>query len=316
MPTVRILFLVLLALVSLRGHVPAASFTGITLGLVSTSWNTQLPSAVATRAGFFREEGLEVRGITITRGGPVMMAMLASGEAQFVISGVVAMLRGIASGFPAVIVGGTVDKLDFTLLGAKGLTGVNDLRGKVIGVTGAGSSSEFAVVESLKRKGLVKDRDYRLVYAGDESVRVAALQTGRVQAIPVSAGRRLTVEKEGFPVLLEVGKVLPEFPSTVLVVTKVFAASSPDKVVGMLKALAKAIDLIRRDKDRAIEMGKAHGLPGDPTFQRRALDFMAEDFQVRLKTENLAAYMNVLGIGGEPEKFFDDSFLKRALSGR
>jgi NitT/TauT family transport system substrate-binding protein len=316
MPTVRILFLVLLALVSLRGHVPAASFTGITLGLVSTSWNTQLPSAVATRAGFFREEGLEVRGITITRGGPVMMAMLASGEAQFVISGVVAMLRGIASGFPAVIVGGTVDKLDFTLLGAKGLTGVNDLRGKVIGVTGAGSSSEFAVVESLKRKGLVKDRDYRLVYAGDESVRVAALQTGRVQAIPVSAGRRLTVEKEGFPVLLEVGKVLPEFPSTVLVVTKVFAASSPDKVVGMLKALAKAIDLIRRDKDRAIEMGKAHGLPGDPTFQRRALDYMAEDFQVRLKTENLAAYMNVLGIGGEPEKFFDDSFLKRALSGR
>lgn len=316
MPMVRILFLILLALVSLPGHVAAANFTGITLGLVSTSWNTQLPSAVATRAGFFREEGLEVRGITITRGGPVMMAMLASGEAQFVISGVVAMLRGIASGFPAVIVGGTVDKLDFTLLGAKGLTGVNDLRGKVIGVTGPGSSSEFAVVESLKRKGLVKDRDYTLVYAGDESVRVAALQTGRVQAIPVSAGRRLTVEKEGFPVLLEVGKVLPEFPSTVLVVTKVFAASSPDKVVGMLKALAKAIDLIRRDKDRAIEMGKAHGLPGDPTYQRRALDYMADDFQVRLKTENLAAYMNVLGIGGEPEKFFDDSFLKRALSGR
>jgi ABC-type nitrate/sulfonate/bicarbonate transport system substrate-binding protein len=316
MSTVRILFLVLLALVSLPGHVAAANFTGITLGLVSTSWNTQLPSAVATRAGFFKEEGLEVRGITITRGGPVMMAMLASGEAQFVISGVVAMLRGIASGFPAVIVGGTVDKLDFTLLGAKGLIGVNDLRGKVIGVTGAGSSSEFAVVESLKRKGLVKDRDYTLVYAGDESVRVAALQTGRVHAIPVSAGRRLTVEKEGFPVLLEVGKVLPEFPSTVLVVTKVFAASSPDKVVGMLKALAKAIDLIRRDKDRAIEMGKAHGLPGDPIFQRRALDYMAEDFQVRLKTENLAAYMNVLGIGGEPEKFFDDSFLKRALSGR
>ena len=316
MSTVRILFLVLLALVSLPGHVAAANFTGITLGLVSTSWNTQLPSAVATRAGFFKEEGLEVRGITITRGGPVMMAMLASGEAQFVISGVVAMLRGIASGFPAVIVGGTVDKLDFTLLGAKGLIGVNDLRGKVIGVTGAGSSSEFAVVESLKRKGLVKDRDYTLVYAGDESVRVAALQTGRVHAIPVSAGRRLTVEKEGFPVLLEVGKVLPEFPSTVLVVTKVFAASSPDKVVGMLKALAKAIDLIRRDKDRAIEMGKAHGLPGDPIFQRRALDYMAEDFQVRLKTENLAAYMNVLGIGREPEKFFDDSFLKRALSGR
>jgi ABC-type nitrate/sulfonate/bicarbonate transport system substrate-binding protein len=206
MSTVRILFLVLLALVSLPGHVAAANFTGITLGLVSTSWNTQLPSAVATRAGFFKEEGLEVRGITITRGGPVMMAMLASGEAQFVISGVVAMLRGIASGFPAVIVGGTVDKLDFTLLGAKGLIGVNDLRGKVIGITGAGSSSEFAVVESLKRKGLVKDRDYTLVYAGDESVRVAALQTGRVHAIPVSAGRPADGGERGFPGALRGGE--------------------------------------------------------------------------------------------------------------
>ncbi len=30
------------------------------MGLVSTSWNTQLPPAVAQQAGFLKEEGLEV----------------------------------------------------------------------------------------------------------------------------------------------------------------------------------------------------------------------------------------------------------------
>jgi len=69
----------------------SAEFKGITLGLVSVSWNTQLPPAIAQKAGFFKDEGLDVRLVTIASGGPVMMALLASGEADMVISGAVAI---------------------------------------------------------------------------------------------------------------------------------------------------------------------------------------------------------------------------------
>jgi NitT/TauT family transport system substrate-binding protein len=307
---------IIFALLIFASTAEPGEFKGVTLGLVSTSWNTQLPPAVAQRAGFFKEEGLEVRPVTIASGGPIMMALLSSGEADMVISGAVAILRGIASGAPAVIVGGQADKPDYALVGAKEMRSLSDLKGKVIGSTGAGSFSEFAVMESLRRNGFVRDRDYTLIPVGGTAVRVAALQTGKIHAAPLSSGERVRVEEEGFPVLLEIGKAIPEFPFTVVVATKKFATSNPDKVAGVLRALAKAIDLIRKDKDRAIELGKAHGLRGDVRVQRKALDYVADDFEIRVKKDHLAALLNVLGIRKGPEEFFDDTFLTRALPGR
>ncbi len=72
------------------------------------------------------------------------------------------------------------------------------------------------------------------------------------------------------------------------------------------------MELIKENKDRAVEFGKIHKLPGEPEIQRRALDYVAEDFDVRLKKENVAALLNVLGIKGGPGEFFDDSYLTRA----
>ena len=70
----RIVILSSLLLLVFSASVRAAEFKGITMGLVSTSWNTQLPPAVARQAEFFKEEGLEVRTVTIASGGPIMMA--------------------------------------------------------------------------------------------------------------------------------------------------------------------------------------------------------------------------------------------------
>jgi NitT/TauT family transport system substrate-binding protein len=312
--SIRRFLLAMLALSALgvSSSAPAAEFKGITLGLVSVSWNTQLPPAIAQKAGFFKDEGLDVRIITVASGGPIMMALLSSGEADMVISGAVAILRGIASGAPAVVVGSQMGKPDYTLMGAKGLRGLDDLKGKVVGSTGAGSFSEFAVVESLRRKGMIRNQDYKLLAVGGTAVRIAALQSRKIDAAPLSSGERVNVEGEGFPVLLEIGKVLPEFPFTVLAATKKFAASSPDKVAAMLRALDRAIRLIRQDKDRAVQIGKAYGLRGDPTAQRKALDYVADDFEVALKRDQVAALSKVLEIKNSPDELFDGSYLSRS----
>jgi len=313
---VRQILLAIFTLLIVASTAQPAEFKGITMGLVSTSWNTQLPAAVAQRAGFFKEQGLEVRAVTIASGGPIMMALLSSGEADIVVSGAVAILRGIASGAPAVIVGGQVDKPDYALIGAKGMKTLSDLKGKVIGSTGAGSFSEFAVMESLRRNGLMRDRDYTLLPVGGTAIRVAALQAGRIHAAPLSSGERIRVEEEGFPVLLEVGKAIPEYPFTVIAATKNFALSHPDKIGGVLRALDKANHLIRSDKDKAVQLGNAHGLRGDLRIQRKALDYVADDFNVRLKKDHLAALLNVIEIKKSPNAFFDETFLDRALGGR
>jgi len=293
----------------------AAELQVITVALVSPSWNTGLPTAVARGAGFFRNEGLEVRPVTLASSGPIMMALLMSGQAEMVIAGGVAILRGIARGAPVVVVGGHLSRMSYALIGGKGLKTVDDLRGKAIGITGIGGIGEFAVVESLKRNGLSKDRDFTLLnIEGGTAARMAALKAGKVHAVPVTPGQRVQAEKDGFAILLDVRESLAELPSNIVASTKEFARSNPDTTTRFLRALARAMDLIRQNKDQAIALGRANGLRGDATIERKALDYYIQDLDIGINKNNVEALLKLLDISDPPEKFFDDTYLSRALA--
>jgi NitT/TauT family transport system substrate-binding protein len=272
-----------------------------------------LPVAVAEQGGFFKAEGVEVRAI-VASGGPLMMALLLSGHAEMVMSGANSVAQAISRGAPISIVGGVRNRMDYALIGAKGLKTFKDLKGKFVGVTGVGSLGEFVTLESLRRSGLIRDRDYTVVYIeGGPAARMAALRTGRVATVPLTPGQRVVMTEEGFPLLLDVGQVLPEFPSTVLVATKQFINGSPNTLVKILRALGKAMDFIREDKDKALQMGKAYGLRGELALERKALDLYADDFDVRLKRESVAAVLTSLKLKGSVDDYFLDSFVNRAV---
>src|SRR6266511_5277311 len=292
----------------------AAEVQVVTVALVSTSWNTGLPTAVARGAGFFKEEGLEVRPVTLASSGPIMMALLMSGQADFVIAGAVAILRGIARGAPVVVVSGHLNRMSYALMSAKGLKTVADLKGKTIGITGIGGMGEFTVVESLRRNGLIKDRDFTVLnIEGGPAARIAALKSGKVHAVPLTPGQRVQAESDGFTMLLDTRETLTEIPSTIVASTREFAGSSTDKTVRFLRALDKATDLIRRDKERVIALGIRHGVRGDIAIERKALDYYVADLDIRLKQENIAARLKHIDISDAPQKYFDDTYLTRAI---
>jgi len=293
----------------------AAELQAITVALVSPSWNTGLPTAVARGAGFFKEEGLDVRPVTLSSSGPIMMALLMSGQADFVIAGAVAILRGIARGAPVLVVGGHLSRMSYALMADKKLKKVADLKGKTIGITGIGGMGEFTVVESLRREGLLKDRDFFLLnIEGGPAARIAALKTGKVQAVPLTPGQRVQAENDGFTMLLDTRETLTEIPSTIVASTREFAAASPDKTARLLRALQRAMELIRRDKEKAIALGMRHGLRGDLAIESKALDYYAADLDIRLKTENIAALLKQIDISDPPQKYFDEIYLTRALA--
>jgi ABC-type nitrate/sulfonate/bicarbonate transport system substrate-binding protein len=258
---------------------------------------------------------LEVRPVTLASSGPIMMALLMSGQAEMVIAGGVAILRGIARGAPVVVIGGHLSRMSYALIGAKDLKTVDDLKGKAIGITGIGGIGEFAVVESLKRNGLAKDRDFNLLnIEGGTAARMAALKAGKVHAVPVTPGQRVQAEKDGFTILLDVRDSLAELPSNIVASTKDFAKSNPDTTTRFLRALAKAMDLIRQDKDKAIALGRTNGLRGDAAIERKALDYYVQDLDIGINKNNVEALLRLLDISDPPEKFFDDTYLKRALA--
>ena len=159
----------------------AAAAKTINVAYPSPSWNTSLPVSMAKEFGLFTAEGLEVQPVYV-RGGPVVMAALLGGDADFAVIAGVTAVTSIQRGADIVIVGGHTAYIDQVLIGAKGVTRLSELKGKVVGVTGSGGVTEFATVEALARKGLLRDKDYTILYSGNSPARVNALENGLIQA--------------------------------------------------------------------------------------------------------------------------------------
>jgi ABC-type nitrate/sulfonate/bicarbonate transport system substrate-binding protein len=293
----------------------------ITVAYPSPSWNTSLPVSTARDFGIFSAEGLDVRPVYV-RGGPVVMAALLSGEADYAIMAGVTAVTSIARGADVVIIGGHTAYIDQVLVGAKGINKLNDLKGKIVGVTGAGGVTEFATVEALARKGLVRDKDYTVMYAGNSPARVNALESGVIHAGAFSANEKAVMDERGFPLLLETGKTLPEFPFMVIVTYRQKLKNNPAEAVSFLRALRNAMNVIQNNKDKVIAAAAKKDPRANVNILRKSLDYTVDSFSIELAKKNIqalvsAAKVNVnLDTPGNTEKYFVDDLLSRVLSAK
>ena len=259
----------------------------ITLAYQTPTLGSNLPIFVATELGLFAAENLDVKTVFI-QGGPTAMAALIGGDVDYIKVAGVPAVRAIAQGTPLVIAGGFQPYIDYTLIGSKKITSLSDLKGKIVGVTGAGGIAEFATVEGLARKGLVRDRDYKILYgAGNSPARAQALDVGRIQAAPFSFMERLDLEQRGFPVLFDIGTVMPKFPFVVLLTSRRKAETAPDEIVNFLKILKRSMDIIRTDKDRAVAAIVRKGTFGDPRVVRKVVDHFSEFYSIGITKEDI-----------------------------
>jgi NitT/TauT family transport system substrate-binding protein len=313
--------LLLLALLTACAGIPeVAGAKPITLAYQTPTLGSNLPIFVATELGLFAAENLEVKTVFI-QGGPTAMAALIGGDVDYIKVAGVPAARAIAQGTPLVIAGGFQPYIDYTLIGSKKITNLADLKGKIVGVTGAGGIAEFATVEGLARKGFVRDRDYKILYgAGNSPARAQALDVGRIQAAPFSFMERLDLEQRGFPVLFDIGTVMPKFPFVVLLTSRRKAETAPDEIVNFLKILKRSMEIIKSDKDRVVAAIVKKGSFGDPRTIRKVVDHFSEFYSISITKEDveeLAAVSKVesdLKKLGGAEKLFLGPLIAKALA--
>ena len=273
----------------------------ITLAYNTNSLNVTLPIQVAQELGFFTGEGFEVTPVYV-RSGPTAMTALVSGSADYAIVGSTTVVQAIAKGIPAVVIGNFVRHVNWMLMGGAGVTTLNAVKGQVVGVTSAGGMTEFLTVEALARRGLKRDRDYRIHYAGNSPARVAALEAKIIQAAAFSPGERVVLEPKGFSVLMDMVQVVPEFPLSILASSRRKLESNPAEVEAFLRALHRAMEVIRTDKERAAAAAFKKTAPGDLARERKALDYLADDYSIVISKENIQALIYAAGVEAEARK--------------
>jgi len=260
----------------------------ITLSYNTNALNVTLPILVAQELGFFAAEGLEVTAVFV-RSGPTAMTALVSGSSDYTTVGSTTVIQAIAKGIPAVVIGNYLRQVNWLLMGAAGMTSLDSVKGQVVGVTSAGGMTEFLTVEALARRGFRRDRDYRLHYSGNSPARVAALEAKIIQAAPFSPAERVILEPKGFPVILDMVKVVPEFPLSILATSRRKLETNPGEVEVFLRAFHRAMQLIRSDKDKAIAAAFKKRSHGDIANERKALDYIADDYSIVITKENIEA---------------------------
>ncbi len=178
----RIIASILFLMIYATGPLFAQEKKNIRMVFVSLAWNSEIPFRAALARGYFKSQGLQVEPILI-RGGPAAIAALVSGEVDFAsIGGAQAIFRAKARGLDVSIIGCTSSTTNYILLGNKQTRTVEDLKGKMIGVTGAGTYSEFAMKAFLKKYNINPDKDVTLRAIGGTVLRAAAIEKGIIAA--------------------------------------------------------------------------------------------------------------------------------------
>jgi ABC-type nitrate/sulfonate/bicarbonate transport system substrate-binding protein len=243
----------------------------IRMVFVSLAWNSEIPFRVALARGFFKQQGLQVEPILI-RGGPAAIAALVSGQVDYAaIGGAQAVFRSKARGLDLSIIGCTSSTTNYILLGDKQTRNVEALRGKTIGITGAGTYSEFAMKTFLKKHNINPDKDVVLRAIGGTVLRAAAIEKGIISAAPFSTEDGVRLIKAGYSVISNLSESLG-IPQNILVTRSEVLEKYPDTSRRMLKAYIQGIHLAKFNKQEAIKAGYESGLQGDPEVVSAAWD--------------------------------------------
>ena len=240
----------------------------IRMVFVSLAWNSEIPFRVALARGFFKQQGLQVEPILI-RGGPAAIAALVSGQVDYAaIGGAQAVFRSKARGLDLSIIGCTSSTTNYILLGNKQTRTVEDLKGKPIGITGAGTYSEFAMKTFLKKHNINPERDVVLRAIGGTVLRAVAIEKGIIAAAPFSPEDGVRLIKAGYSVISNLSESLG-IPQNILVTRNEMLEKYPETSKRMLKAYIQGIHLAKFNKKEAIKAGYESGLQGDPENRQR-----------------------------------------------
>ena len=216
-----------------------------------------MPIWIASDAGLFAEEGLEV-AIDHIEGVDEVTDRLRQGRAHLVygISEHV-VLDHEAGGAPQII-GGNVNRLPFSLISRNSIRTIADLRGKTIGVSSIEAGSSSLIIELLKQAGLSYPEDYRMDAVGPILARWEQLQSGGIDAGLQGAPLNYIAMDQGYHSLCEPRHIIPDFQFTSLHVNHDWAEAHEALLIRFMRAFicAHRWFVANKDGSRAIAMAR------------------------------------------------------------
>jgi NitT/TauT family transport system substrate-binding protein len=279
---------------------------------------TELQFRIAQMKGFYREEGLDIETLLIR--GSVGMQALIGGSVDYASAAGSIIAAGVR-GAPVKLVLIVNSRPQFDLVGQRDIKSVEQLKGKVVGISSRGGAVDLLTQLILTKHGLTPNKDVTSIVIGTPEELATALRAGLIAACLLSPPRQLMLYREGFSKLAYSGDYLSSYPSGGVGATDEKIRSNPTEVLGFIRASLKGLQYYSQHRAESIDLiSKYLGV--------KDLSLAGEVYDVHLSRLGGFSYLDdawmrgaidftkkSLGVTKEipPSQVFDFSFVEKVL---
>jgi len=252
------------------------------------------PCWVTAGVRIWQKYGFEVEPILVSGGARAVPALIGN-SVQFLFGSDTGVTTAQLQGIPIVRLGVTMNSLGSSLLTQSNIQSVQDLKGKVLGISRGRDASYIRLAKLLRDNGLNPNEDVKfLSIGGGESGRLSALKAGVIHGTMLFPPLDLIGRNEGL-------KVLQKFdvptPGGGINTTAALLKQNRPLVVNFLKGYIEGIHYMNRNKPESLKILQryfqnsdltAMGYLYDETIRRLEKDLHAQPESIRFHLEMAA----------------------------
>src|SRR5688500_8906970 len=210
-----------------------------------------MPFAVAMEKGYFKDEGINVTGISTSAGGGTTLRNMLAGNAPYGEVNPVVVVSAVLQGADLRIISdnvSTVAEFVWAVKPDSPIKSVKDFKGKRLGYTNPRSTSQALANLLLQSAGL-KPEDVEMMKTGGFGEGIAALDKGLVDVVPVPEPL-WSKFKDKYRAVVVASEALPPLGNVVGVTTVEGAAKNGKFISAVIRARRKAVQFMKSNPDR------------------------------------------------------------------
>jgi NitT/TauT family transport system substrate-binding protein len=280
----------------------------------------QAPFWIIKDAGYFKQEGLDANLIYIAASSTMAQAMMA-GEVAISTANSQAVVDTGLQGGDLVAVGAIVNFVALYVIAAPEIKSVQDLRGKPVGVTRFGATTDFAMQMFLRKYGLEPVRDVPIIQIGGLPELAAALSNKSIYAAAMSYPMGLVAQQAGMKLLANLAKEEIPFLHQGLTTTGKFMRERRAQAKAFVRAYGRAVHFMHTRKEESKAIVSRYTKVTDPGMLEGTMQY-AYDFVEKIPLVKREAVQLTLDETGKKnpkakqakaEQFYDNSLVQELI---
>lgn len=228
----------------------------------------------AQDAGLFAKYGLSSESDYIA-GSPNTIKALLAGDVQYAVVGASASVRAALGGSDVVLIATAAPGLAFRIYGRPEIQTLQDLRGKRIVQSIAGTDPDVAIQLVLQHENIPFDEvNYVRVETGGDPARLAALQASGAEAVIVAPGVFGTAEKDfGLHVVSDVIALQIPYEQATVAARRGYIDTHPDEIQRFVRAFTESLRYVRDHRAETLAATRKYSQVDDQAVLDETYDY-------------------------------------------